>query len=81
MRNLFGHLCSGHEFVHDQYMRDTIANDEELQSRKRARYEDDSTQSTQQFISVDASIDGSPTVMPNAGEPEVQARRRCSSSG
>lgn len=76
MRNLFGHLCSGHEFVHDQYMRDTIANDEELQSRKRARYEDDSTQSTQQFISVDASIDGSPTVMPNAGEPEVQARRR-----
>ncbi|KAH2316420.1 hypothetical protein KXV47_001110 [Aspergillus fumigatus] len=76
MRNLFGQLCSGHEFVHDQYMRDTIANDEELQSRKRARYEDDSTQSTQQFISVDASIDGSPTVMPNAGEPEVQARRR-----
>ncbi|EAW23310.1 putative DNA repair protein [Aspergillus fischeri NRRL 181] len=76
MRSLFGHLCSGHEFVHDQYMRDTIANDEELQSRKRARYEDDSTQSTQQSISMDTSIDCSPTVMPNAGESELQARRR-----
>ncbi|PKX89504.1 putative DNA repair protein [Aspergillus novofumigatus IBT 16806] len=73
MRSLFGHLCSGHEFVHDQYMRDTIANDEELRSRKRVRYDDDrSTQSTQQSISMDASIDRSPTVMPNTSEPQVQ---------
>ncbi|RHZ64886.1 hypothetical protein CDV55_106696 [Aspergillus turcosus] len=60
MRSLFGHLCSGHEFVHDQYMRDTVVNNEELRSRKRVRYEDDhSTQSTQQSISMDASIDRS----------------------
>jgi DNA cross-link repair 1C protein len=39
-------------------MRDTMADNEELRSRKRARYEDDhSTQSTQQSISMDASVD------------------------
>jgi hypothetical protein len=77
MRSLFGHLCSGHEFVHDQYMRDAIANDEELRSRKRVRYDDDrSTQSTQQSISMDASIDRSPVAMPNTSEPQVQAQPR-----
>ncbi|GIC94060.1 putative DNA repair protein [Aspergillus udagawae] len=73
MRSLFGHLCSGQEFVHDQYMRDTIGNDEELRSRKRIRYADDSTQSTQQSISMDASIDRSPVVMPNTSESQAQA--------
>ncbi|GIJ84455.1 hypothetical protein Asppvi_003302 [Aspergillus pseudoviridinutans] len=72
MRSLFGHLCSGQEFAHDQYMRDTIGNDEELRSRKRVRYDDDSTQSTQQSISMDASIDRSPAVMPNTSVSQVQ---------
>ncbi|GIK02338.1 hypothetical protein Aspvir_006387 [Aspergillus viridinutans] len=77
MRSLFGHLCSGQEFVHDQYMRDTIGNDEELRSRKRLRYEEDhSTQSTEQSISIDASIDRSLVVMPNTSEPQAQAHPR-----
>ncbi|KAF4203717.1 hypothetical protein CNMCM8927_008394 [Aspergillus lentulus] len=81
MRSLFGHLCSGHEFVHDQYMRDTIANDEEWQSRKRVRYEDDqSTQSTQQSMSMDASIDRSPTARPNTSEPQLQAHPRATTT-
>ncbi|PYH78262.1 hypothetical protein BO82DRAFT_386029 [Aspergillus uvarum CBS 121591] len=38
MQNLFGHLCSGTEFAHDQVMRDMISNDEELvHRRKRSR--------------------------------------------
>ncbi|RAK72580.1 putative DNA repair protein [Aspergillus fijiensis CBS 313.89] len=34
MQNLFGHLCSGTEFAHDQVMRDMISNDEELVHRR-----------------------------------------------
>lgn len=50
IRTLFGHLCSEGHLSHDAKMRDTIENDEELlRSRKRARYEEGSSQlSTQQ---------------------------------
>ncbi|KAJ5543451.1 hypothetical protein N7461_009454 [Penicillium sp. DV-2018c] len=52
IRHLFGHLCSGDVFSHDNHMRQTIANDDdEGRARKRARYDDvglPSTQSTQE---------------------------------
>ncbi|KAE8149653.1 putative DNA repair protein [Aspergillus avenaceus] len=47
MQNLFGHLCTGTDFTHDQYMRDVLASDDDLRSRKRARYEEPSQQSSQ----------------------------------
>ncbi|GES61483.1 DNA repair protein [Aspergillus terreus] len=47
MQYLFGHLCSGNTFVHDEYMRMLLATDGELRARKRARQETDSFQSTQ----------------------------------
>ena len=57
IRTLFGHLCSGDQFSHDMHMRETIANDEELlRSRKRARYEvDSSLHSSQQSDSFGES--------------------------
>ncbi|KAJ5746615.1 DNA repair metallo-beta-lactamase [Penicillium odoratum] len=48
IRRLFGHLCSGEEFTHDVYMRMTLNMQyDEEHARKRARYEDVSTQSSQ----------------------------------
>ncbi|OGM49084.1 DNA repair protein [Aspergillus bombycis] len=47
MQSLFGHLCSGTEFTHDHHMRDMLENDEDLRSRKRARYEEPASQSSQ----------------------------------
>ncbi|KAJ5142698.1 uncharacterized protein N7515_001485 [Penicillium bovifimosum] len=53
--HLFGHLCSGDDFSHDNHMRQTVANDVDdegnLRPRKRVRYDvelDPSTQSTQE---------------------------------
>ncbi|OGE51903.1 hypothetical protein PENARI_c012G02815 [Penicillium arizonense] len=50
IRTLFGHLCSGNKFSHDEHMRRTLANesDEEgLRAKKRPRFDLDlSTQST-----------------------------------
>ncbi|KAE8352927.1 putative DNA repair protein [Aspergillus coremiiformis] len=61
MQSLFGHLCSGTEFAHDQHMRYMIANDEELRSKKRARDEEASLQSSQaSSIQLD-SIPRTPT--------------------
>jgi DNA cross-link repair 1C protein len=36
MRNLFGHLCSGDEFLHDRHMRDTVS-EGRLRPKKRRR--------------------------------------------
>ncbi|KAJ5656922.1 DNA repair metallo-beta-lactamase [Penicillium longicatenatum] len=49
IRSLFGHLCSGEDFNHDTYMRETLdlQYDEEHHARKRARYDLASTQSTE----------------------------------
>lgn len=51
IQRLFGHLCSGRDFAHDVYMRETLedTDDENNQpARKRARYdESSSTRSTQ----------------------------------
>ncbi|RAL17580.1 putative DNA repair protein [Aspergillus homomorphus CBS 101889] len=54
MQNLFGHLCSGTDFAHDQIIRDmTTTNEELLHRRKRFRHEAPSTtpQSSQQSSS------------------------------
>ncbi|KAJ5036497.1 hypothetical protein NUH16_004372 [Penicillium rubens] len=56
IRRLFGHLCSGTDFSHDNHMRQTVADDADdegdLRARKRARYDMDlSTQSTQETSS------------------------------
>jgi hypothetical protein len=56
IRRLFGHLCSGTDFSHDNHMRQTISDDADdegdLRARKRARYDMDlSTQSTQETSS------------------------------
>ncbi|KAF9883805.1 hypothetical protein FE257_002789 [Aspergillus nanangensis] len=51
MQSLFGHLCSGRQFVHDNHMRDMIAGDEELRARKRARIEFDASQRSTQLTS------------------------------
>ncbi|KAL2868836.1 putative DNA repair protein [Aspergillus lucknowensis] len=49
MQSLFGHLCSGSTFVHDQFMREIVATENGERPRKRARYNPEaSTQSTQQ---------------------------------
>ncbi|PYH96354.1 DNA repair protein [Aspergillus ellipticus CBS 707.79] len=63
MQTLFGHLCSGTEFAHDQHMREMTTNDPDLRARKRARYEGpSSTQSSQQsFSMVDNSIPNLPS--------------------
>ncbi|KAJ5084758.1 hypothetical protein NUU61_009337 [Penicillium alfredii] len=59
---LFGHLCSGDEFTHDDHMRKIIADsayEEDLRPRKKARYEIDvSTQSTQEFNSLSTTDPG-----------------------
>lgn len=49
MQSLFGHLCSGTDFAHDQYMRGLLSNDDS-RSRKRAR-SDDATQLSSQLTS------------------------------
>ncbi|OOF97246.1 hypothetical protein ASPCADRAFT_46026 [Aspergillus carbonarius ITEM 5010] len=68
IQTLFGHLCSGTKFVHDQHMRDLTANDPDLRSRKRARYEGSfRTQSSQQTSSV---IDSSVSEHPRPTTPE-----------
>ncbi|KAI3222875.1 hypothetical protein DTO012A7_8429 [Penicillium roqueforti] len=56
IRRLFGHLCSGTDFSHDNYMQQIVANhvdgEGDLRARKRARYDMDlSTQSTQESSS------------------------------
>ncbi|KAL5361032.1 beta-lactamase-like protein [Aspergillus floccosus] len=70
MQYLFGHLCSGNTFVHDEYMRMLLATDGELRARKRARKETDSFQSTQSSrgdgshpvppVAIPSSSDGIP---------------------
>ncbi|RAH79584.1 hypothetical protein BO86DRAFT_457776 [Aspergillus japonicus CBS 114.51] len=60
MQNLFGHLCSGTEFAHDQAMRDMISNDEELvHRRKRSRQAAPSVtpQSSQQSSGITQQIE------------------------
>ncbi|KAJ5929018.1 hypothetical protein N7454_006866 [Penicillium verhagenii] len=59
IRTLFGHLCSGEVFTHDLHMRETLEMqyDEERRARKRARYEDNSTQSTQSSICEELTSD------------------------
>lgn len=51
IQRLFGHLCSGRDFVHDDYMRGTLEDTDDggdQRARKRARYAENlSTQSTQ----------------------------------
>lgn len=57
MQSLFGHFCSGTNFVHDQNMRDMLANDEGFRARKRARFNDDITpRSSQNSSSMVDSI-------------------------
>ncbi|PYI05025.1 DNA repair protein [Aspergillus sclerotiicarbonarius CBS 121057] len=69
IQTLFGHLCSGTEFAHDQHMRDLTANDPDLRARKRARYEGSfRTQSSQQTSSmIDSSVPEHPR--PTIPEP------------
>ncbi|PWY95587.1 DNA repair protein [Aspergillus sclerotioniger CBS 115572] len=69
IQTLFGQLCSGTEFAHDQYMRDMTANDPDLRARKRARYEGSfRTQSSQQTSSgIDSSVPEHP--QPTTPEP------------
>lgn len=51
IQRLFGHLCSGRDFAHDAYMRETLEDTDDegnQRARKRARYDENlSTQSTQ----------------------------------
>ncbi|KNG82339.1 DNA repair protein [Aspergillus nomiae NRRL 13137] len=54
IQSLFGHLCSGTEFAHDHHMRDMLENDEDLRSRKRARYEEPTSQSSQLSSKLDS---------------------------
>ncbi|KAE8319070.1 hypothetical protein BDV41DRAFT_560368 [Aspergillus transmontanensis] len=54
MQSLFGHLCSGTEFTHDHHMRDMLENDEDLRSRKRARYEEPASQSSHLSSDLDS---------------------------
>lgn len=54
MQSLFGHLCSGTEFTHDHHMRDMLENDEDLRSRKRARYEEPASQPSQLSSTLDS---------------------------
>ncbi|RAL00434.1 putative DNA repair protein [Aspergillus ibericus CBS 121593] len=70
IQSLFGHLCSGTAFVHDQHMRDLTVNDPDLRARKRARYEGSfRMQSSQQTSSmVDGSIPERPR--PTMAEPQ-----------
>lgn len=71
IRTLFGHLCSGDQFSHDMHIRETIANDEELlRSRKRARYEvDSSLHSSQQS---DSFMESGPRACNSfSSEPEL----------
>ncbi|KAF7589833.1 DNA crosslink repair [Aspergillus hancockii] len=66
MQSLFGHLCTGTEFTHDQHMRNMLANDEELRSRKQARYENYSQQSSQKSFSM---FNSGPRVIINTTTP------------
>ncbi|KAE8411640.1 hypothetical protein BDV36DRAFT_305516 [Aspergillus pseudocaelatus] len=54
MQSLFGHLCTGTEFTHDHHMRDMLENDEDLRSRKRTRYEEPASQSSQLLSNRDS---------------------------
>ncbi|KAB8276674.1 hypothetical protein BDV30DRAFT_235346 [Aspergillus minisclerotigenes] len=54
MQSLFGHLCSGTEFTHDHHMRDMLENDDDLRSRKRARYEEPASQSSHLSSNLDS---------------------------
>ncbi|KAF5857509.1 DNA crosslink repair [Aspergillus alliaceus] len=56
MQSLFGHLCSGTEFAHDQHMRDMLDTDDELRGKKRAPYEESLSQSSQRSSSKLDSI-------------------------
>jgi hypothetical protein len=50
IRRLFGHLCSGSDFAHDEFMRQSLeqTDDDDRPHKKRVRYEADvSTESTQ----------------------------------
>ncbi|KAK1149554.1 hypothetical protein N8T08_005103 [Aspergillus melleus] len=51
MQSLFGHLCSGENFTHDQHMRDMLANDQGLRSKKEARRDDTTTPQSSQITS------------------------------
>ncbi|KAI9040421.1 putative DNA repair protein [Aspergillus affinis] len=60
MQSLFGHLCSGKNFAHDQHMRDMLAHDQELRSRKKPRRDDTITpQSSQMTSSLPDSVESS----------------------
>ncbi|KAH8422614.1 putative DNA repair protein [Aspergillus melleus] len=51
MQSLFGHLCSGTNFTHDQHMRDMLANNQELRSKKEALRDDTVTPQSSQITS------------------------------
>ena len=57
IRRLFGHLCSGREFSHDDFMRQTLEqtdDDNDQYPKKRARYKaDTSTESSQSSDAVE----------------------------
>ncbi|KAJ6102017.1 DNA repair metallo-beta-lactamase [Penicillium sp. IBT 16267x] len=68
IRSLFGHLCSGEDFIHDAYMRETLdlQYDEEHHARKRARYEEVSTQSTESSIDEELPLDTNGNLQPES---------------
>ncbi|PGH19107.1 hypothetical protein AJ79_00141 [Helicocarpus griseus UAMH5409] len=55
MRTLFGHLCSGTYFSHDELMRDNVQNGE-YRSRKRMRLGSDASSSRQSTQRTESSI-------------------------
>jgi DNA cross-link repair 1C protein len=66
MRSLFGHLCSGDEFLHDRHMKEI--NQRELRPNKRARRASSSSQMSYSSSSR-VAIDGDNSSCPAAESP------------